>query len=195
MSLTTSSHQPSKADYRFDLRSALQRSFALNPLLTFVASAMILTLVGSMIGIFVDPRIITGVPAWVKPAKFALSISIYCFTLLWLLTFVQGHKRLVSFVANVTALGLAMEMVIMIVQVIRGTTSHFNVSTPLDTTIYAITGVTIVFVWLVGFIVAILLFMRRGLDPIFAWSLRLGVLLALVGMAVGFLMTSQRLCR
>jgi hypothetical protein len=42
---------------------------------------------------------------------------------------------------------------------------------------------------LLGAIVAILLLMQRMTDPTFAWPLRLGVLLSLVGMAVAFLMT------
>jgi hypothetical protein len=30
-------------------------------------------------GLLLDPRIVTGSPAWLKPAKFALSILIYVF--------------------------------------------------------------------------------------------------------------------
>src|SRR5919109_4781095 len=114
----------------------LRRGFTINPLLMLVGISMVLTLVGTLIGVVVDHRVITGVPAWIKPAKFAISISIYSFTFLWLLSFIQGHKKLVSLVANATALGFLIEMVIIITQVIRGTTSHFNYSTPLDGTLF-----------------------------------------------------------
>ncbi len=87
---------------------------------------MIATFVGTLIGIVVDHRVITGVPAWVKPAKFAISTGVYSFTLLWMLSFVKGHKRLVSFIATTIAIGTLIEMMIIIGQVIRGTTSHFN---------------------------------------------------------------------
>ncbi|MBO0782291.1 MAG: hypothetical protein J2P37_26020, partial [Ktedonobacteraceae bacterium] len=90
----------------------------------------VLVLLVALGGIIVDHRIITGMPAWVKPAKFAISISIYSFTLLWLLSFIKGHQRLVSLVANATAVIMIVEMVIIVGQVIRGTTSHFNNSTP-----------------------------------------------------------------
>lgn len=53
-----------------------------------------LTLAATTLGIILNPCAITGAPAWLKPAKFAVSISIYCLTLLWLLTFVRGHPRL-----------------------------------------------------------------------------------------------------
>ena len=62
--------------------------------------------------------------------KFAISISIYCFTLLWMLTFVRGRPRLVGFVSWVTAIALFVEMALIAGAAALGTTSHFNVSTP-----------------------------------------------------------------
>src|SRR5207249_11719161 len=70
-------------------RRALRRAFATDPLLTLVGLAMLLALAGTLVGLVVDPRVITGVPAWLKPAKFAVSIGIYSFTLVWLLGFVR----------------------------------------------------------------------------------------------------------
>src|ERR1051326_9298772 len=90
----------------------LRPSFAINPLLTLFGVAMILTCIGTLVGIVVDHHVITGLPAWVKPAKFAISLGVYTFTFLWLLTFIQGHKRLVSIVTNVIALTATIEMVI-----------------------------------------------------------------------------------
>jgi hypothetical protein len=149
---------------------------------------MCFTLIGTLIGIVVDHRIITGVPAWVKPTKFAISFVVYTFTFLWLLTFIQGHKRLVSIVANVIAVTSIIEMVIIITQVIRGTTSHFNFSTPLNSILFEIMGSAIVVLALMNVIVAILLLFQRIPDPAFAWSLRLGLLLFIVGICEAFLM-------
>ncbi|GAC1393331.1 MAG: hypothetical protein NVS4B11_02180 [Ktedonobacteraceae bacterium] len=174
---------------KLDPRSALAKSFALNPLLTLVGLAMIVTLIGTLIGIVVDHRVITGVPAWLKPTKFATSVGFYSFTLLWMLSFVKGHKRLVSFIANVIALGFLIEMVIIVGQVIRGTTSHFNFTTSVDGTLYTIMGVFVTIIWSMTLIAAVLLLMQRMSTPIFAWSLRLGILLSIIGMAVAFLMT------
>jgi len=37
---------------------------------------MMFVLVVALIGLLLDPRVITGAPAWLKPMKFAISISI-----------------------------------------------------------------------------------------------------------------------
>jgi hypothetical protein len=152
---------------------------------------MLLTLAATMVGLLLDPRVITGVPAWLKPAKFAVSISIYCFTLLWLQTHVRGRPRLVRLVAWATAGALGMEMVIIAAQVVRGTTSHFNAATPLDSALWDAMAFFVVVVWGANLLTAVLLIVQRMPDPAFAWSLRLGVLVSFVGMSVAFLMTTE----
>jgi hypothetical protein len=98
--------------------------------LAFVGATMLLVLAVSLAGLLLDPRVITGATAWLKPMKFAISISIYCFTLLWMLTFVRGHPRLAGLISWVTAVALLVEMVIIVGAAAFGTTSHYNVSTP-----------------------------------------------------------------
>jgi Domain of unknown function (DUF4281) len=173
---------------RLDPRPTLAYLARINRPLTVVGVVMAITLLGTLVGLAVDPRVITGAPAWLKPAKFAISTSIYAFTFVWLLGFVRGHPRLVAFSANTVAAGLAIEVAIIIVQVIRGTTSHFNLATPLDTVLFSTMGAIIVLVWLMSVLAAGLLIAQRLDDPALAWSLRLGLLIALVGMAVAFFM-------
>ncbi|MBO0780247.1 MAG: hypothetical protein J2P37_15590 [Ktedonobacteraceae bacterium] len=187
---TTTSSQSLVKTARFRLLHFFKESFALHPLLTLVGIANVLVLLAALVGIIVDHRIITGMPAWVKPAKFAISISIYSFTLLWLLSFIKGHRRLVSLVANATAVIMVVEMVIIVGQVIRGTTSHFNNSTPLDRMLFLIMAGFISLAFVMGIVAAILLLLQRQPDRAFAWSLRLGMVITLVGMAVAFLMTT-----
>ena len=149
---------------------------------------MILTLAATLIGLLVDPRVITGSPAWLKPAKFAISIAIYSYMLLWLLTFVRGHRLLVGLVAWGTAIALLVEMVLIGGQVVRGTTSHFNVSTAFDAAVWNIMAASIVVVWFLNLLAAVLLLRQRFSSSAFAWALRFGLLIALVGMAVAFFM-------
>jgi hypothetical protein len=169
-----------------------QARFAMNGPLAFTALASVGLLVVAVIGLLTDPRIITGVPGWIKPLKFAVSIGVYCLTLAWLLSFVQGHRRLVALIGHATALGLTIELVVIALQVIRGTTSHFNLSTPLDEFLWQLMGLAIIPVWLTSLLTALLLIFQRLPDSAFAWSLRLGVLVSFVGMGVAFLMVSQR---
>lgn len=112
------------------LVALLRRSWAINWPLTLTGGLMLLTLIAALIGLLVDPRIITGQPAWLKPAKFAISIAIYAFTFVWMLSFVRGgwQRRLADFAAGTTAVALLLEMAIIALQVVRGTSSHFNLS-------------------------------------------------------------------
>src|SRR6266851_4778441 len=166
----------------------LRQLLNVNQALTLVGVLMLATLLGTFVGLLVDPRVITGAPAWLKPAKFALSTSIYAFTFVWLLGFIRGHRRLVAISANTMAAALTIEVAIIILQVLRGTTSHFNYATPLDAALFSTMAVIIVLVWLMSVVAAVLLIAQRLPDSAFAWSLRLGLLIAIVGMAVAFLM-------
>src|SRR6266403_18123 len=92
-----------RSPQRIELWRWLRSAFAVNRALTILAVTMLIMFVATLLGIFVDHRVITGAPAWLKPAKFAISVSVYCFTFVWLLGFVENHPRLVRVVANVTA--------------------------------------------------------------------------------------------
>jgi len=97
-------------------------------------------------------------------------------------------QRMVRLIANVTTISIVLEMVTIITQVARGTTSHFNLTSPLNTFLWMAMGTFIVFVWIMNLLLAILLIGQHITDRAFAWSLRLGVLISFVGMAVAFLM-------
>src|SRR4028119_152505 len=111
-------------------RDLLGRAWSSSRPLAFVGATMLLVLVVSLAGLLLDPRVITGAPAWLKPIKFAISISIYCFTLLWMLTFVRGRRRLVDLISWVTVVALFVEMALIAGAAALGTTSHYHVSTP-----------------------------------------------------------------
>ena len=74
-----------KGPKRGALQHLLHRALAANPALTILGGAMFITFLATLVGVFVDHRVITGAPAWLKPAKFAISVSVYCFTFVWLL--------------------------------------------------------------------------------------------------------------
>ncbi|MBL8056215.1 MAG: hypothetical protein JNK29_05925 [Anaerolineales bacterium] len=168
----------------------LRRLWATNWPLTLTALAGLALLAATAALALVDPRVIAGAPAWVKPMKFAISTAVYSLTLVWMLGYVQGRQRLVAAAGTVTALGFVIELVLIVLQVGRGVRSHFNFSTPLDGAIFSVMGATIVVVWLMNALAAGLVLRQKFADPAFAWSLRLGLLVTLYGAAVAFLMTS-----
>jgi len=138
--------------------------------------------------IFLDTRKITGVAGWMKPTKFAISGAIYAFTFLWMLSLVKGRKRLVSVISIITVVTFLLEILIIVVQVMRGTTSHFNNSTILNTVLFSTMGVSIVVFWVMTFIAAVLLIRQPMDNKALAAGIRWGLVLSLVGMAVGFFM-------
>lgn len=143
-----------------------------------------------VVGFFTDPRVITGAPAWLKPIKFGISITLYNLTLAWLLGFIRGRRRLVGLLGWVVVLTLALEIVVIVTQVMRGTTSHFNLATPFDTAMWMAMGIAISVLWLANLVIAGLLLFQKFDNPAFAWAVRFGMIVTVIGMALGFLMTS-----
>jgi len=173
-----------------NLRAALRRAFATNAPLALAGSVFALAFAGTLVGVAVDHRVITGMPAWVKPAKFMISSAIYTFTLVWMLGFVRGHRRLVAAGAWITVVAIVIEDVLIALQAARGTTSHFNFSTPLNTAIFSTMAAMTIGLWSGCFLVGVALLLQKLPDPAIAWSLRLGVLLALAGMSIAFFMVT-----
>ncbi|MFI7099602.1 hypothetical protein ACIBK8_09610 [Streptomyces sp. NPDC050161] len=167
----------------------LRRAWLVNRPLTATGVLMAALLVATSAGVLLDLRAITGQPAWAKPSRFALSICLYSFTLLWLLTFVRGHDRLVRLVSLVTGVALTVEMVLIAGAAAAGTTSHFNFTTAATSAVWLTMGGFILLTWVMNLVAAVLLLLQRMDDRVLAWGLRLGVFIAAVGMAVAFLMT------
>jgi len=157
--------------------------------LTATAAVMLVALAACGVGLLVDQRVVLGAPVWLKPAKFAISIAVYCLTLAAVFESIPSFVRTRRRVGSVTAVAMLVEMVIISGQAARGTTSHFNVSTPFDATLFAIMGVAIITQTLSTVAVAVALFRQRFEDPSLGWSLRLGLVLAIAGASLGGVMT------
>jgi uncharacterized membrane protein YhaH (DUF805 family) len=158
--------------------------------LLLLAAVMLALVVVSIIGLIVDPRVLTGAPIWAKPFKFAASVLIYAVTLSWLTGLAGRHRRLAWWAGTVAAGGLLVEMIVITGAVVAGTTSHFNVSSPFHAALWATMAISIVIVWLVTLLIgAVLAFTRLG-DTARSWAIRSAVLLGLVGMALAFFMTT-----
>jgi hypothetical protein len=142
------------------------------------------------VGLVVDQRILTGMPLWAKPLKFSLSVFIYGITLSWLLGQIRRWPRIAWWAGTVVAVFLAIEMVIIYGAAFADTTSHFNVSTPFAAAVWATMAMSIVVVWAVTILVAVLLFRANLGDRARSFAIRSGLLLAIVGMGLAFLMTS-----
>jgi hypothetical protein len=150
---------------------------------------MILAAGASLVGILVDPRTITGAPAWLKPFKFAVSTAVYSLTLAWVFRWLSDWPRVRRIVGWTTAIVFVLEVSIIGVQAGRGTTSHFNVSTALDMALFLVMGAAILLQTLVSVMVAVALWRQRFAERTLGWALRLGMTITIMGALTGPLMT------
>jgi len=166
----------------------LKQLLRTNTPLTFTGLLMLPALAIAIIGLLIDPRIITDAPAWLKPAKFAVSIAIYVFTLAWAFTLIPAWRKTRRVVGWATAIAMVLEFVIIAFQAYRGTTSHFNFSTPFNGVLFVIMGVAIVAQTFISIAVAVA-FWRQGFeDSAMGWALRLGMIVTIVGaLSAGFM--------
>jgi hypothetical protein len=174
---------------RNGLQELAGRSWAINAPLTATVLFMLAVLGTSIVGLIVDPRIVTGAPVWLKPAKFAVSIIIYALTVVWTFNYLDGWWRTRTAVGWLNAVTLTTEIVIILVQVQRGTSSHFNISTPLNAALWATMGAAIVVQTLTSIALAVAVWRERFADRAVGWALRLGLTLSILGASSAFLMT------
>jgi hypothetical protein len=154
-----------------------------------VGFVMAADLVFCLIGLVVDRRVITGAPAWLKPAKFALSTMIACWSFAYCIASITIWPRFVRALDILLAAGLFLEIALIDMQAARGTTSHFNNGTHFDAMVYAVMGLSIACIWLSMLLLTIVLFRQPFAGSAWGWSLRLGMVLALFGTGSGGLMT------
>jgi len=92
MSTISQSPSPARTIAERYLWKPLHRSFKTNRPLTVLGVGSLGLLVMAIMGLIIDHQVITGMPAFDKPLKFAISSSIYAFTLAYLLTFITRRQ-------------------------------------------------------------------------------------------------------
>ena len=157
--------------------------------LTATGLAMMPLIAGFAVGLWLDPRTIAGAPAWLKPAKFAVSIAVYSLTLAWIFGTLRPWVRTRMVVGRLTAAVMAIEIAIIATQAWRGTTSHFNVGTVADGLLFTVMGASIVLQTFATVAVAVALWREPFADRALGVALRAGMAITIVGAFAGGLMT------
>jgi hypothetical protein len=173
---------------QFNIANEVRKAWSASAPLTATALLMFAAFIASLAGMLADHRLIAGVPAWLKPAKFAISTSIFSGTLAWLYRYISVWPRFVRALGWVLSVVLILEVAIIDVQAARGTTSHFNVGTLIDAALFGIMGIAIGVLWLASVGVFIALARQRFSNAAWGWWLRLGMLTTVLGAAAGGLM-------
>lgn len=164
--------------------------WSVNRPMTILFWLVVVTSILGFIGMALDARTVLGLPTWAKTTKFSLSMMLYAATMLWLFSYDRLRPRLSRFILSASAYTLGLEIVLIMVQGARAVPMHFNYATPLDATLFQMMAVTITFFWFVNALGVAVLLPQQVPSRAFAWSLRLGLIIALLGMLEGYLMTS-----
>lgn len=133
-----------------------------------------------------DSSTILGVNRWIKPMKFSSTIAIYLWSMGWLMSYLKNRTKLVrniSFGINITMIG---EIIPIVIQAVRGTTSHFNTATTTDAVLWNLMGVMILSNTIFN-IYALYLFIveKPELPASYLWGIRLGILIFIIGTIEG----------
>ncbi|MDA3803289.1 MULTISPECIES: hypothetical protein [unclassified Clavibacter] len=159
------------------------------PLMT-VAALMVVVAAVCVVGRVVDDRLVAGAPVWDKPAKFALSILVYAVSWAWLIAHLPRFRRPAHVLGTVVAVALVVEQAVIVGAAAAGTTSHFNIATPLATVLWGVMATSITVLYLCTFVTSIAVLRLRLPDPALTLGIRAGALIALVGIGLAYLMTS-----
>lgn len=137
------------------------------------------------------PFEIAGANAWFKPFKFSISIGIYALTMAWICAYLPEFR--VQPFSWVIVVLLGFETVYIAVQAFRGLPSHFNVSTPVYSALYAGMALAATGVALYTAYIGVL-FVRsdfQQLHPAYLMGIRAGLVLFALFALQGFMMGSR----
>ncbi|WP_341715783.1 hypothetical protein QQG74_17200 [Micromonospora sp. FIMYZ51] len=153
------------------------------PLMVFVWAMAGLAVV-SAVGVFADERVLVGAPIWLKPFKFSVSLALYGLTLAWLLSLLRRRSRIAEWAGTVVvAMGVA-EMIVIVGQVLRGTTSHYNATSPLNATLWQLMGTAIMVLFIAHLVLGVVVLRQPVAERASRYAIGLGLGLTALGMLV-----------
>lgn len=151
-----------------------------------------------LIAMVVDDRVLLGESVWLKPVKFGVAFLLYSLTLAWLLSLPHRGRRATWWLGVVFAVTAFVDVGFIVVQAARGTFSHFNTETdPVNEIGQMIFASGVPGLFFANLLIAVIVSIRPGADRPTVWAIRGGLAMAVVSMALGYLMgfTGSQLTR
>ncbi len=134
---------------------------------------------------------ISGVSRWLKPAKFYTTLCILVWTFAWLMHYLTNKKKVAIFTWFII-ITMAVENGLILLQAVRKTTSHFNISHYFDGIVFMIMGIFIGIFTLTVVFILIAFFQQKKIDISYAylWGIRCGLFIFLLASMEGGYMIS-----
>jgi hypothetical protein len=136
---------------------------------------------------------ILGVNKWLKPFKFYASVGIMVLTMGRLLHYLNNAKK-IKLYSWLIVISMFFENGLIITQTIRNTTSHFNITSPINVIIFNLMGLFIMVFTVTVILICVSFFKQSqfSIPTAYVWGIRLGVLIFLFfslegGMMLGLL--------
>ncbi len=149
-----------------------------NKVLFWFGSLLLLIVVISFLGSIFSESVILGTNAYSKSFKYSFSSWITCWSLSWILYYLQSSKIKKS-VSWILGFSLFFENLIILIQSFRGEPSHYNMTTPLN----SLLSVLIIFLMLIFSLTLLrvcVLFFNQQKFPLsqhYTWGVRYGILI------------------
>jgi hypothetical protein len=161
------------------------------PLMIAGAVSLVCFVILAVLSLF-DSTEILGINRWIKPMKFFVSIAVFVWTVAIYLNFLNGYEKSKRLISWGMIFIFLVEMIVIVTQAARGTTSHFNIGTPLDGMLFSIMGLAIVFNTILAAYLLYLYFKAEiNLPKAIVWGMRLGLILFLASSFEGGYMSTQ----
>ena len=132
-----------------------------------------------------------GPLSWRKPMLFSFSFAALSATIAWIMTFLPRRPQAGWPLAIVFAIASVGETALIAMQAWRGKASHFNDRTPFDEGVFIAMGFLIVCVAAVMVILALWSFVSLRAPTSLAWSIRLGLVVLVAGLAIGGIILAE----
>ena len=190
--MDTAAADPISRSFGINWREFFRQLYRRSKVLTVTGWIHVALLAGMLVVSPFDSRLVLGINPWIKPIKFALSITIYVWTVAWLVEYL----RISSYTKRIITWGISISMLTEIAcitaQAARGTTSHYNVHTSFDAAIFATMGVMIALNSLLAVVLLILFFIRTYEVPRpYLWGIRSGFVIFLAASVIGGVMIAH----
>jgi hypothetical protein len=125
-----------------------------------------------------------GPVSWRKPITFGLSFGLTTLTLAWL-SICMRKRRGVAGAITTLAVASLLEVFLVALQRWRNVPSHFNDATPFDSAVFGAMGTSVAVIVLCIIALTVVSFRELNADRAMALAMRAGLLLLLVGQALG----------
>jgi hypothetical protein len=163
-----------------------------SPAITLLAVLNAVVLVTSLVMTLVDDTVLGGAPIWNKPIKFALSFLAFAPMLLWIYSQVRPRGRILRLCLEILGWSMIAEIVLIVLQAARGTSSHYNYDTPFDGAVFNAMAAGVSIFSVVTLVAGVYLARHRLDDSVLGLSVKIAVPVMLAGALTGYAMVGPK---